>query len=186
MLLDSVLRVLARRRCASILAVGVATVGLSALAACGQAGSGPSASGSGRPVTPAVAARLTLCADPAAVSRVQIVVIPPLGQLPSQAKGGRRLIKITVTDPAKARTLARAVCDLPDMPKGVFHCPASFGGGYQLTFTAGGRRLPVVNVQAGGCERVTGAGGVRWAARTPGFWAVLGRIAGVRAIAHSP
>jgi hypothetical protein len=186
MLRDNVLHALARRWPAGVLAVGAATVGITTVAACGQVGPTASAGDPGRSAAaPAVASRLALCAEQAAVSRVQIVVIPSLGQLGSPAKGSRKLIKITVTDQAKVRTLARAVCALPTMPPGISHCPASFGGGYQLTFAASGRRLPTVNVQARGCERVTGAGHVRWIARTPGFWEVLARVAGVRAIAHA-
>jgi hypothetical protein len=122
----------------------------------------------------------------AGVSRVEIVRIPTLLQLDPVKKGLGKSAKITITSPAKARTLARAACGLPGRPKGVFHCPPYFGGGYELNFTSAGRRLPVVVAEAGGCELVTGAGPVRWAATTPGFWRVLARVAGIRALAHQP
>ena len=49
------------------------------------------------------------------------------------------------------------------------------GTSYQLTFTAAGRALPFVTAEATGCEQVTGAGPVRQAARSAGFWRALGR-----------
>jgi hypothetical protein len=127
-----------------------------------------------------------LCASISAVSAVVIVRIPVLPQLDPAKKGLRKPGKITITSPAKARTLARAVCGLPRRPTGVFHCPAYFGGGYELIFIAAGRRLPVVVAETSGCELVSGigTGPVRWAATTPRFWRVLGRVAGIRALAH--
>lgn len=171
---------------ARVPAAGGAAVSLIALAGCGQAATGTPAAVSGRPADPAAAARPALCAHPADVSRVQIVLIPAFAQLQQSVKGSRKLIKLTVTDPARARTLARAVCGLPRMPAGPVLCPNEIGGGYQLTFTADGRHPPVVDAQATGCERVTGTGPVRWAARTPGFWTVLGKVAGIHIIGHKP
>lgn len=186
MSLPTVLRSPTRRWPAGGSAAGVAAVSLIALAGCGQAATEVSAAGSGRPPGPAAAVGLTLCAHPAAVSRVHIVLIPALAQLQQPVQGSRKLISLTVTDPARARTLARVVCGLPRIPAGQVMCPVDIGGGYQLTFTAGGRRRSVVNVQATGCERVTGIGPVRWVARTPGFWTVLGKAAGIQAIRHTP
>jgi hypothetical protein len=161
--------------------------GLIALAGCAQVAARPSVGSplqSGQPGHPA--ARRSLCAAPDAVSRVTIYVIPSRGQLQPPVRGPRKAAKITVRDHAKARLLARAVCGLPRMPGGVFHCPASVTGGYQLVFSAGSRRWPPVNLQTSGCEEVTGAGQVRWVARTPGFWAVLEQAIRVRYIRHSP
>ncbi len=164
----------------------IAMVGIVLVTGCGQVPAAGPAGGSGQPPASAGPARFALCADPAGVSRVRIVRIPSLGQLPVPAGGPRRVIKLTIADPVKARMLARAVCALPRIPNGVFHCPPETGGGYQLDFTAQGRGLPPVNVQARGCKRVTGAGVIRWVARTPSFWAVLARVTGIPAIAHRP
>jgi hypothetical protein len=87
------------------------------------------------------------------------------------------IVKV-VTSAARARALARGLCGLPRMPRGPLRCPALFAGSYQLTFTAAGRKLPVVSIQLTGCQAVTGAGPVRSAATRPAFWALLARIAG--------
>jgi hypothetical protein len=180
-----------RGRTAGALAVGVIAAGLAAVTGCGvavtnAAGAGAAGAGGAGRAGHVVPERRVLCADPAAVSRVQITAIPTVAQLDHPVNGPRRIIRITVSDPAKARTLARAVCGLPRIPPGSLHCPIAVGGSYQLTFSAAGRRLPVVGIQTSGCEMVRGAGPVRWAARTAGFWTVLERAAGVRAIAHAP
>jgi hypothetical protein len=169
-----------QHRPASLLAA-IAMTGLTAVAGCGQAAiDSASPPGTSRPVG---AAQPALCADPAAVTRVQIVRIPSIGQLP--ASRIRKTFKITITDPARAQALARADCGLPRIPSGAIHCPVDYGGAYQLLFTAG-QPLPVVTIQSGGCDTVTGAGPVRWVARTPGFWTVFGKLAGIRAVAHQP
>jgi len=147
------------------LGVGLAAVSVAAVTGCGQVGSTGSGSagqhGSASPTvaasstaatSPTVSAQLELCAAPAAVSRVQIVRIPSIAQLVPTGKGQPKPIKITVTDPAKARILARAVCRLPRMPRGMFHCPIDVGGAYELTFSVGDRRLPLVQAAASGCE----------------------------------
>ena len=86
--------------------------------------------------------------------------------------------QVTVTTPAHARAAARALCALPLLPRGVFHCPnLTVGTTYLLRFTADGRRLPAVSIEATGCEVVTGVGPARWAAKSPGFWRMLARAA---------
>jgi len=190
------------------LAVGLAAVSVAAMAGCGQvSSSGPagqhrsasptvvtSSTATASPSTAAspsaasgstVPAQLELCADPVAVSRVQIVRIASIAQLPA-GKGQPKPVKITVTNPARVRVLARAVCQLPLLPRGMFHCPIDVGGAYELIFSIGDRRLPLVQAAVSGCEMVTGAGPTRWAVRTPGFWTVLGQVAGIRAVAHQP
>jgi hypothetical protein len=73
------------------------------------------------------------------------------------------------------------------MPRGTFHCPADFGGGYHLAFAAaGGRALPPVSLQVGGCEQVHGAGPVRWLSRTPGFWSTFATSTGITVGRHVP
>jgi hypothetical protein len=83
-----------------------------------------------------------------------------------------------VTSAPRSRALARAVCDLPALPRRPVNCPALFAGVYQLTFTADGRQLPAVTIQEAGCRVVTGAGAVRTAAGRPAFWALLTKAAG--------
>jgi hypothetical protein len=86
--------------------------------------------------------------------------------------------QVTVTSPADARAVARALCALPLLPHGVFHCPnLTIGTTYLLRFTAGGRQLPAVSIEATGCEIVSGVGSPRWAAKSPGFWRTLATAA---------
>jgi hypothetical protein len=82
--------------------------------------------------------------------------------------------KITVSDPAQARSVAQAVCTLPPMPSGSFSCPADWGIIYWLIFTADGKKLPPVRAEATGCGEVRGVGQIRWTVHSPGFWRTLG------------
>lgn len=85
-----------------------------------------------------------------------------------------------MTDPVKARELARAVCALPRAPHGVMSCPIDVGGSYQLRFWVLRRQLPLVTVAASGCRQVTGAGPARMALTTR-FWAVFTQATGISA-----
>jgi hypothetical protein len=87
--------------------------------------------------------------------------------------------KVTVSDSAKARSVAQAVCALPPMPSGSFSCGADMGIVYRLTFTADGKKLPPVRADPGGCNEVRGIGQTRWTARSPGFWRTLGAATGI-------
>jgi hypothetical protein len=169
-----------------------------ALAGCGQstaggatsAGHGSGAHGRQSPAGRAGAPmRLrTVCDAPSAVTSVRVIRLPAMSQLGQTKPLPKPHPGVTVRDPAKARGLARLVCSLPRLPRGVLSCPAQRGGGYGLVFTAAGRSLPPVTVQATGCESVTGTGpgGARWAARSSSFWATLSRLTGIEAPAHSP
>jgi hypothetical protein len=89
--------------------------------------------------------------------------------------------QVTVTNPALVRAVIRALCALPVVPPGVYHCPALLlGTAYTLRFSVGSRPLPLVTINPTGCETVTGVGPVRWVATSPGFWRVLSRAIGVR------
>jgi hypothetical protein len=90
--------------------------------------------------------------------------------------------QVTVTSAPRAQAVAQALCALPAMPAGTFNCAMDWGISYRLTFTAGGRKLRPVTVDATGCEQVTGLGPaspVRWTARSPAFWSVLATAAGL-------
>jgi Tfp pilus tip-associated adhesin PilY1 len=119
-----------------------------------------------------------LCRDTASVTglkivRDQVARVPELQiTFPNQ---------VTVASPARARAVARALCALPLMPRGIFNCPSLVPGTtYLLRFTAGGRLLAAVTIEATGCEVVTGIGPTRRAATSPGFWRVLGTAAHLR------
>lgn len=125
----------------------------------------------------------TLCATRSTMTRLTVVRTAPPKVPPAATKRNSvRTVhfpfpaRVTVVSPAKARTVATALCRLPVMPHGVIVCPAGFPGTtYRLSFAAAGRRLPVVTVQATACEVVRGAGPVRRASTSPGFWRVLGQ-----------
>jgi hypothetical protein len=86
---------------------------------------------------------------------------------------------VTVTDPTAVQSVARALCALPKMPSGTFHCPADFGITYHLAFSAGERQFPAVSIDATGCETVRGLGTTRWVTTSPGFWHTLGMAIGL-------
>jgi hypothetical protein len=169
-----------------------AVLGGLALAACGSvqasgsgAGAGqtspaPSAGASGSPGTASGGsgpAQPVLCRDAATVTRLIITrvhsfKVPELQPaFPNQ---------VTVTNPALVRAVARALCALPDMPRGVFSCPALLlGTTYTLRFAVDGRPLPMVTINQTGCETVTGVGPVR-RVTSPAFWRVLAQAIGVK------
>jgi hypothetical protein len=170
-------------RCAAV-ALGPVAAGLVLLAACGTvpapapgAAGTASARASGSPaVAGSGSAQVLLCRDTAAVTGLQIVRIRGIRVPEAQTKSPSQA---TVISPAQARAVARALCALPTMPRGILNCPALFPGtNYQLRFTAAGRTLPVVTIEATGCETVTGVGPVRRALPS-GFWRVLATAAGL-------
>jgi hypothetical protein len=77
------------------------------------------------------------------------------------------------------RDAATALCALPVMPRKGLHCPADWGITYHLAFFAKGHAFPAVDVDATGCQGVKGLGAVRWVARSPEFWKVLGAAMGL-------
>lgn len=154
--------------CGSVAAPGSAAAGHGSAPA-GDAG-GASAPGQALP------ARLVLCSDPAAADRVVISRSPTVHTIqPEQilAPG-----QATVSDAARVRALAKALCALPRMPRGPIGCPALFAGTYTLRFTVVRRVLPVVMIQETGCQTVTGLGPVRTVSRSPAFWTVLAAAVG--------
>ena len=90
---------------------------------------------------------------------------------------------VTVTNAAAARAVATSACALPDVPKGVRHCPAGFAISYRLVFWVQGQKgrgddLVVVNPT--GCQSVTGLGAVRTTSFGAGFYQLLGNAMGLR------
>jgi hypothetical protein len=178
----------ARVRVAAI-ALGSLALGPVLLAACGSvpapaAGEAPSASASRGPTGAANAstspgagaAVVPLCQNTAAVTGLRIVRVPG-ARVPQVQADFPSLV--AVVGPAGAREVARALCALPAMPSGTFNCPALFPGTtYELTFSADGRQMAPVTIEATGCETVTGAGPVR-RALDAGFWRVLSVAAGI-------
>ena len=161
----------------------VAVLGAVTLAACGSVPAPGSAPASGHDATAGTheaasgTAQPALCRDTSTltslvVTRTHGYKVPELlPAFPSQ---------IAVTNPALIQAVARALCALPVMPRGVFFCPALLlGTSYTLHFAADGRSLPLVIVNPTGCETVTGVGPVRRVS-SPGFWAVLSRALGVK------
>ncbi len=158
-----------------------------AVAACGSAPPpGGSAGHSGitrssspapaaRPSTAAIPAGRVLCADPDAVTKVIIASnslaqqIRPLRPLPA------RFVTEASGDPA--RSLARALCALPRMPRGLVNCPMELPGQFMLRFWAALRQRPGVRVTPTGCGTVTGLRPVRRVLLASPFWQALVRAA---------
>lgn len=140
------------------------------LGACGSAGGRPG------PSRPASSAHPTLCGSVPTLDRL---VVRRSDAIPQNHMRFSFPAEVTVTDAAKVRAAARALCALPEMPTGAISCPADFGIVYQLAFFAGGRAFPAVEVDATGCQTVSGLGHVRWVARSPEFWLTLGGAMGL-------
>jgi hypothetical protein len=164
------------------------------LAACGSVpapGSGAAPAASGGAASRAAAAspspnpsvssspgnvQTALCRDTSTVTSLRIVRAPGprVPQVQAVFPG-----QVIVTSSAHAQQVARALCALPAMPHGVMSCPAMFPGTtYQLTFTADGKQLAPVNIDATGCQIVTGVGQVRRIVSS-GFWNLLANVAGI-------
>jgi hypothetical protein len=163
---------------AALMAAGLAVLA----AACGSqvaTTSSPASAASPASASPAsdgAGGSAGLCSDPASVTRL---VVSRVTALPQNHLHFAFPAGVTVSSPARARAVARAVCGLPLMPRGPMSCPADLGLSYRLSFAAGSRSFPVVTIMTGGCAVVKGAGPVRWTARSPGFWAVLAHAMGL-------
>jgi hypothetical protein len=152
----------------------IAVSALTGLAACGSAavgGAGHLASpGAGHSGGPAAAVRASagvpLCAASHSVD--QVVVSPASGHLHEILPRA-----ITISDAARVRALAAALCALPPTPAGL-HCSADVGGAFRLVFAAGRHGYPPVRIQDSGCRNVIGVGLARWS-RSPQFARLLSR-----------
>jgi hypothetical protein len=94
--------------------------------------------------------------------------------------------RVTSSDTMAVRALARDLCALPVMPKGVFYCPADWGVTYRLVFTLGadvttGTTTAVrpVTVDTTGCTRVTGLGAARRTLGSASFFRAFGAAIGL-------
>jgi hypothetical protein len=146
-----------------------------ALAACGSvvAGSSGAAGSAASPTAVRAVQPGTLCADQGAVNHLVVTRTGIVNHVQAQRFAFPAVV--TVTSPAQARAVAKALCALPPGPTGITNCPADLGISYQLRFAAGGRHFHVVTVASTGCELVSGAGKVRTISTAPGFWFVLGK-----------
>ena len=154
-----------------LLAAAVASL---AVTGCGSVSGTSTVARTGRPAGTATATAAGLCA---AVSEVDALTVRRGGAWPVNHLRFRFPRQIMVTRPQQARP-SRGRCarcrrcragSLPVRPTSVIS--------YRLEFAAAGRRLAVVTVDPGGCERVVGTGPARWAEKSAGFWRVLSRAA---------
>lgn len=85
----------------------------------------------------------------------------------------------TSTDAAEVRAVARELCALPAMPRGIF-CPADWSPTYTLAFSiAGGAAVRPVVLSVTGCSTVAGLGSARWVDGHTGLWTALGAAIGL-------
>ena len=142
-----------------------------ALAACGSHVTGNNGSITATPAA-TVSGGSGLCATTQSVQRLSI---RRTNSLPQNHEHFTFPAHVNIGDPGTVRAVAKAVCDLPPMPLGGFSCPADWGITYTLSFVAGGTNSPAVTIDATDCQTVRGLGRVRWVARTPAFWPMLGQ-----------
>ena len=164
----------------------IAASALMALAGCASISSGTTAStrttaptrttasprATGPGGAPAASAGLPLCAGPRHPDQVVLRLTDAHAEeiLPRAA---------TVTDPARVRALAAALCGLPRVPPGQ-HCPFARPGAVLLEFSAQGHAYARLLIHDSGCPSVTGLGAARqwsWSSR-PGR--LLGEAVGGR------
>jgi hypothetical protein len=91
-------------------------------------------------------------------------------------------VVVTLTSASGAQTVAKAACALPDVPKGIRHCPEAYALYYHLVFAVRGEKGTggeAINVYPTGCPSVTGLGAVRTTALDEGFYRVLGQAMGL-------
>jgi len=150
--------------------LAAAVVGVTAVvAACGSVRAGPG-SHAGSSATPAgsasasagsAVAAVPLCTDAAHLDRMVVSVGPGLMQGHVRAA---QPVGVTITDPARVRAVAAALCRLPVLAPTHMLCPDIHGGVYRLTFSAAGRMFRPVTVEPATCRRpVYGLGPARQA-----------------------
>lgn len=131
-----------------------------------------------------------VCSGPRAVSTVKVTRIPGLPRRGEVLPRPATLPGITIADRAKAVALARAICALPLMPRGMLglSCPMDTGSGFLLVFANADLRFPPVRIHTSGCETVTGASHnrPRWIPASGGFWITFSRLTGIKAPSNQP
>lgn len=168
------------------MAVGLAAVLLTLVAAPALAVV-PSANPSDGPTSgPHVVGRYTLCQSsfPTRVVAVTVTRAKPYNaehfSFPARTRG---------TNAAQVRALAIALCALPAMPAGVQACPADWGANYELEFSLPKPKSTVVvrevnispvSLGATGCLVVRGVGTTRWAMGSVKIFPALGAAIGLR------
>jgi hypothetical protein len=118
-----------------------------------------------------------LCSD---TNQVDGLTVKRDSALPHNHEHFNFAATVTVSATGKARSVASAVCELPQMPAKPIACGNDAGITYELTFTAKDMKLPAITLRASGCENVLGLGETRWALRSPEFWHVLGIAMGLK------
>lgn len=161
----------ARRAVAACLVLGGVFV-----SACGSAVPVKSQPAPGGRVSPG-AAGAALCVD---IPHLTSLTVRRLNAFPENNERFSFPGQVTVGDQVKVRAVAKALCALPRPPRDTrYFCPIDLGISYRLTFAAEGRHYSPVSVKPGGCEEVSGLTSPRWAARSSGFWRVLGKAMGI-------
>ncbi len=148
-------------------AIPMLAVAVIALTGCGSTPAG------GRTTGPAGTAQSVQCRQLSAADSVTVVHAEGLHSYSEQ--NGQDSTP-GVSSRATARALAAALCSLPTL--GHKHCALVAYNQYRLSFSADGHALPVVTVQATGCQRVTGLGPARTAASSPDLWTDLAKAVG--------
>lgn len=165
-----------RRRSARRIAVG--SVCASAIALVSWCGLGaPATVAATSQMTRRVAQATPLCASAGTVNRL---VVRRTDALPQNHFRFSFPSSVVVGEPAAVQRVARALCALPAMPRQAMSCPADFGISYQLQFSRPHEHLRAVTLDATGCQTVHGLAQLRWVARTPGFWHILGTVMGLK------
>ncbi len=123
----------------------------------------------------------SLCSVATRVTGLALTRSQPLN--PERFSFARR---VTSSDAMAVRALARALCALPVMPSGVFHCPADWGVTYRLAFSQGAGvttgaspEVRPVTVDATGCTQVTGLGATRRTLGRASFFRAFGAAIGL-------
>jgi hypothetical protein len=75
------------------------------------------------------------------------------------------------------QAVAKALCGLPTVKPGVYHCPADIGLDYNLSFSTKAQYFSLLSVPATGCQWVDGLGSTR--SVTSSFWHTLGKAMGL-------
>ena len=166
-------------------------VALVVLLAAAVATIGPSGFASAARVTPADSPTTSVASAPAVLGHeslcqmaYRVTGVTVIRHKPLNSEAFTFPATLTIRIPAKARAAAVALCALPTMPAGTYHCPVDLGVVYTFVFAGSGSVgddvANDVTLRATGCETVTGLGATRWVATSENFWGTLGQALGLR------